>query len=194
MKNVEVEIQAIIKNPKDAEKKIYVDSSFIIDPAKIKNFTEEEKRAIKIIKSRRDIFPKCFYTSEKTKEEIEKHKNSKKREVLLEEYDIIGKIPNENIIKFTSALFNAVMFNAATFNGSYSAENPLLIKLKTLFDKDDAEHIFQAEKSNMGFFLTLDKKTIIDRIIRKPNEFRKIGLRINIVSPVDLLNILEIKK
>lgn len=175
-----------------AEKKIYIDSNFIIDPAKIKNFTEEVRRAIKIIKSRKDIFPKCFYTSEKTKEEIEKHKNPTKREALLEEYDIIGKIPSENIIRFTSASFNVVTFNAATFNGSCSVENPLFTKLKTIFDKPDDEHIFQAEKSNMDFFLTLDGRTIIDRIKKKPDEFRKIGLRVNIVSPVDLLDILEI--
>ncbi|RKX70071.1 hypothetical protein DRP43_03750, partial [candidate division TA06 bacterium] len=78
--------------------KVYIDSNLISDPVKIKNFKEEEIEAIEKIKELKDRLKIEIYTSEKTKREINKHQNSKKRKCLKSIYFLISRIPEENII------------------------------------------------------------------------------------------------
>jgi predicted nucleic acid-binding protein len=170
--------------------KIYLDSNLISDPSKTKNFKESEREALKKLKNLERQRKIEFYTSEKTKKEIEKHENVNKRKYLKDIYSLIQHIPEKNIIK--SAILNEIMFNEATFNGR--AEDQLFTELKQIFDQDDAEHIFQAEKNNLDYFLTLDKKTILNRIKQNANRFKKLNLKIHIVSPTQLVQELDIKK
>jgi len=170
--------------------KIYLDSNLISDPSKIENIKENETKALEILADLKLKGEIEFYTSEKTKREIEKHKNVKKKGILKFYYSFIQNIPEKNIIK--SAIFNEIVFNEATFNGR--GEDQLFTELKQIFDQDDAEHIFQAEKNNLDYFLTLDKKTILNRIKQNTNRFKKLNLKIYIVSPTQLVQELDIKK
>jgi len=71
-------------------------------------------------------------------------------------------------------------------------EDPLFTKLKQIFDKDDAELIFQAEKNNLDYFLTLDKRTILNRLREKEDQLKEIGLKVKIVSPSQLVKELQL--
>lgn len=169
--------------------RIYLDASLIIDFSKADNIEQSEIDAIQIITEK---IPQLLYTSEETKKEIEKHENPKKKGLLLISYNLYAKIPEENIIKSEPALFNNIMFNEATFNGSVNREDFLFTKLKTFFDENDAKHIFQAEKNNLDYFLTLDRKTILKRIGEKSKEFGDLKLKIKFVSPTQLINKLKL--
>jgi len=171
--------------------KIYLDANFIFDHSKIENMKEDEVNVLEKLldwsnKHKDNI---NFYTSEETKKEIENHKNVKKRAILKLYYNLITKVSKEKIIK--SAIFNGAIFNSNTFNGS--KEDSLYKKLKQLFDEDDAKHIFQAERSNLDYFLTLDNKTILNRIKENLEEFEKLNLKIKISSPSDLINELKLE-
>lgn|GEM_PF-1385629 len=172
--------------------RIYLDTNIV---SRINDFRlkEEDARALRAMSEKIDKKEIELFTSIKAKEELEKIQQTIQRDFLLFIYNLVKKVPVSNLVVSTPSTFGSISFGTSRFGGGRSTENPLLIKLKTIFDKDDAEHIFQAERSNMDFFLTLDKKSIIDRINDSPDDFRKIGLKINIVLPVDLSNILEIK-
>ena len=90
-------------------------------------------------------------------------------------------------MKSFPAVFGRVMFNEATFNGSVNREDPLFLKLKQIFDEDDAEHIFQAEKNDMDYFLTLDKKTILNRVLSNRNKLKEANVTLRFVLPTELV-------
>ena len=173
--------------------RVYLDTNIV---SRVKDFKleEEEAKALRVISEKFDKQEIELFISLKVKEEIEKIKEITQREFLLFICNLVKKVPYANLVKSVPSTFGSAPFGVATFGGSYNVESPLLAKLKTLFDKDDAEHIFQAEKANLDYFLTLDRRSIINRINQKPDEFRKIGLRINIVLPTDLINILRDRK
>lgn len=79
------------------------------------------------------------------------------------------------------------MFGEATFGGSAIREDPLFTNLKQIFDKDDAEHIFQAIRHNLDYFLTLDRKTILNRVGEREGQLEKLNLEIRFVSPKELI-------
>jgi len=166
--------------------KIYLDSSIITFISKI-----DDKNAIALRKLSEN--PRIiFYTSEKAKREIENYKGLKGQAYLIFIYNLIKKIPEENIIKFIPATFGSIGFNSATFGGGSSTEDFLFTNLKQIFEKDDAEHIFQAEKHNLDYFLTLDQKTIIKRVRDDKEKLKKINLNIQFVSPDGLLQKLKL--
>jgi len=166
------------------EVKVYLDTNLIFDPIKIDDIELGEAEALKILSESQRV---KLYVSEKVKKEIEKHKNPIKKNYLLFLYNLIQKVPEENIIKDVPSLFDAVMFDEAVFDGNVKKEDPLFIKLKQIFDKEDAELIFQAEKNDLDYFLTLDKKTILNRLREKEDQLKEIGLKVKIVSPSQLI-------
>lgn len=170
--------------------KVYLDASLISDPHKIANMKDEELEALSILSGNPRL---KLYTSEKTKREIAKHENLKKSNYLVFLYNLIKKIPEENTIESVPACFNMVGFDEATFDGSADIEDPLFASLKKIFDEDDAEHIFQAEKHNLDYFLTLDERTILNRIREKQNQLKILNLKIHIVSPTQIVTELKLK-
>lgn len=174
----------------EQQSKVYLDASLISDPSKIDNMREEELEALSILSDNPRL---RFYTSEKTKREIAKHKNVKKKNYLSFVCSWIEKIPEENTIESVPACFNMVGFDEATFDGSADREDHLFVSLKEIFDKDDAEHIFQAEKHNLDYFLTLDERTILNRTREKQNQLKILNLKIHIVSPTQLVKELKLK-
>jgi len=182
-------VEKVIKELKVFPLKVYLDANIISDPSKINNIHQEEIEALKTLSESLRI---KFYVSEKVKEEIEKHENPKKKNFLLFLYNLIQRIPQENTIRFVPATFGSVLFGSSTFGGGASSEDPLFTKLKNFFKADDAEHIFQAEKNNLDYFLTLDEKTILERIRKNKQQFQQLNLKIRIVSPSQLIKELEL--
>ncbi|GAB4273925.1 MAG: hypothetical protein Kow00111_27650 [Thermincola ferriacetica] len=85
------------------------------------------------------------------------------------------------------------MFNEACFNGYVEREEPLFTELKQVFDIHDAEHIFQAVKGKCDYFLTLDYKTILNRVTSHQNQLAIICKEMKFVDPVKLLNSVQSK-
>jgi len=69
--------------------------------------------------------------------------------------------------------------------------DPLFRQLKDIFEKDDAEHIFQATKSKCNYFLTLDKKSMLNRVNSKLDKLNEICPNLVFTSPELILDELE---
>lgn len=170
--------------------KVYLDTNII---SRINDLRTKEKeiQALAEISEKYQKNEIKIFTSAKAKEEIQKIDDEKKKGLILFFCNLITNIPLANLIEHTSACFGSIAFGTSTFGGGGSAENPLFTKLKSFFDVDDAEHIFQAEKSELDYFLTLDKKTILNRVKQNQRKFDDIGLKIKIVSPSDFAETLK---
>lgn len=172
--------------------KIYLDTN-IVSRANDFRINDKDAKALRLISEKIGENKVSLFTSKKAKKEIERTKPESKKNFLLFIYNMIEKIPNSNLIQVTSGAMGTSQLGTSAMSTGSSSESFLFTQLKNIFDNDDAEHIFQAEKSNMDYFLTLDKKSIINRVSGNHDEFRKIGLNINLVLPSDLLEVLNNK-
>jgi hypothetical protein len=126
-----------------------------------------------------------LFTSAKSRREIELNKNEAKRSFDGFIYELIAKIPEANTSDFVGGLGTAPL-GTRPLGGGVSTPDPLYEKLCEIFDRDDAEHIYQAVKGGSAFFLTLDTETILSRRAA----YNALGLRTKIVSPQELEKIL----
>jgi predicted nucleic acid-binding protein len=132
-----------------------------------------------------------FLTSKKTLRELMKHRDPDKRNLLKLIYRLMSKLPQANLLEFVPATFGSMMFGEATFGGGAANTDPLFSALTRLFEKDDAEHIFQAIKGECQFFLTLDWKTILKRSRRHRSHLNGICPGLRFVAPQELVPILR---
>jgi len=170
---------------------IYLDTN-IISRRIDSNSTKVEIKALEEISIQYSQNKVKLFTSIKAKEELEKINDENRKGMILFFYNLIRNIPYSNYMLHKGSFGDDMFFGDIVLSG-WSEEGQILKKLKKFFDIDDAEHIFQAEKSQIDYFLTLDKKTILNRIKNKPKQFQDIGLNIKIVSPIELIDILNIK-
>lgn len=66
-------------------------------------------------------------------------------------------------------------------------EDPQFTQLKTVFDKDDAEHILQAIKAECDYFLAVDYSTILNRVETNIKILLDISPNTQLVDPIELL-------
>ena len=76
-----------------------------------------------------------------------------------------------------------------TFGGGVTTI-PLLVRLKQVFDADDATHIAQAKLSDCDYFMTLDDATILARRSSIPSDLQAMLSPLKIVSPEELMSAL----
>ena len=115
-----------------------------------------------------------FVTSAKTNKEICKTSNRNKLTRLKLLYKLMAKIKVTNIKDFRPALLGVSTLGSMAYGGM-DVEVPLFCALKKIFDKDDSEHIFHAIKAQCDYFLTLDQKTILNRV-KKRHNYKNQGL------------------
>lgn len=127
-----------------------------------------------------------FVTSEKTKQEIDRITDESKLQQLESIYTFIAKIRTTHIKDFMPAVLGNSCLGSMALGGM-TVEDPLYCKLKKVFDKDDAEHIYHAIKARCDYFLTLDRKTILKRAKKHVGQLN--GLNIKFVSPGELIQI-----
>ena len=106
-------------------------------------------------------------------------------------YKIIEKIPTENLIHHYPATYNLAVMGVIGSIPERNLEDSLFTQLKTIFEKDDAEHIFQAIKSECDYFLTVDYSTILNRVEINKKILHDISPRTQIVDPIQLLQIVQ---
>ena len=71
------------------------------------------------------------------------------------------------------------------------SEDPLYTQLRRVFDPGDALHIFQAMRSRCSFFLTLDRRTILNRVAEHSAHIAELCPDLTFVDPISLLGLLE---
>ncbi len=75
--------------------------------------------------------------------------------------------------------------------GSITEFNPVYMKLTSIFDDDDAEHILHALMAKCDYFVTFDKKTILNRAAKYHNEVQKLFDTLRLASPEDAVRMIE---
>lgn len=133
-----------------------------------------------------------FVTSKKTFEEFLETSDKKKRVALKLLYKIITKIPPSELIRDIPPTLGSKPLGTAAFASWSRREDSLFTGLKTIFDENDAEHIFHAIKSQCEYFLTLDRRTILDKVSRNRDLIEETCPQITFVSPIDLLRKIEL--
>ena len=137
--------------------KVYVDTCIL--SKLVWHATEEEQQ--KALDKICDYDYIKFVTSPITLEEFNKTPQAHIRVALRVYYKLINEIPNVNFIKFKGG-----WSFPWSFPKSYgtAVKDELYKKLEIIFIKKDIKHIYNAVKDNCDYFLTLDYKTILDKI------------------------------
>lgn len=133
-----------------------------------------------------------FVTSIKTKAEILRTPDKVKNAKLQIFYAFINKTPIRRIyISHGGAIGTGAIGADALGGGGWDEPDPLYVQLETIFEEDDAHHIFQAVVGNCDYFMTLDEKTILRRVARHLDDIQKLCGAMKFVSPEDAIRLVE---
>jgi len=101
------------------------------------------------------------------------------------------KIPMHTVHISHGGAIGASAIGEDSLGGAWTEIDPLYKELNAIFDDDDAEHIFQAVRARCDYFITFDKKTILNRASKSQNEVQKICGTMRSVSPKDALLLIQ---
>jgi predicted nucleic acid-binding protein len=173
------------------EKKVYLDTNIL---SRIPNLDVSEgiENDLDALTRLVELDGINFVTSFKTKEEILKTPNKIKNYALRIVYGIMKKIPMHTVhISHGGAIGASAIGEDAIGGGGWIEIDPLYDELNAIFDDDDAEHIFQAIRAGCDYFITFDKKTILNRASKSQNEVQKICGMMRLVSPEDAILLIQ---
>lgn len=124
-------------------------------------------------------------TSAKTWDEVVKATVPDQRVVLKFLYRLMMKVPITTAVQPLPNIVTAAGGRSRLILGGNRID-VLLLELSNIFDSADAEHVYQAVKSDCQYFLTVDYKTILFR--RDANKTKLAGLLpgLELVSPAEL--------
>ncbi len=128
-----------------------------------------------------------FVTSDKSKQEILKTPNQQRNSLLQFLHALINKVPLYTV-HYSGALGMAPL-NATPVGGDWT--DPTYAKLTRIFEPDDAEHIVQALRAGCDYFMTLDVKTILNRVRANLAEVQEISGPMRFVAPEELVSLME---
>jgi hypothetical protein len=131
-----------------------------------------------------------FVTSKKALEEILDLRNDLKRNLLKLHYRLMEKLPEANLLNFASGGMNSGTLNSFGLNGGITTTDPHFAELNSIFDKSDAEHVFQAVKGECQYFLAVDVKSILRRAPKHSSKLNNLAPNMSFVDPRKLVNIL----
>jgi len=129
--------------------------------------------------------PAKLVTSPKTLEEFSKVNNPQRRKSLIVLFKIIEKVYAIPPVRPYPPMFGNMSWGVP-FRESGELVEPPYDKLRTLFDDNDASHIYFAYKSDCDFFLTLDQTTIVDIARKNEKDVKTLLQPMKIVNPLEL--------
>jgi len=168
------------------EVKVYIDTN-ILSNLLAKEISNDNLEALDKICDYENLL---FVTSQKTLDEFMNTSEPVIRISLKTLYKIINKIPLEKLFHESPAVIGNCCVGDACLGGGVTSEDPLFRKLKVIFDSNDAEHIFHSIKDNCHYFLTLDEKSILNRISTHAEILQQVCPNMTFVNPTLLLELL----
>ena len=164
--------------------RVYLDTSFISRVSDLRLEPEDAAAYPRIAR-----FPGlALVTSTTIRDEISRTPDPKRRAMLQFLYSIFEEVPSYS--PSVSAMIGGSMVGETMLGGGGSL-NPLFASLLTIFERDDALHIFNACQAECDYFLTLDRSTILDRAAARTTVLRGLCPTLKIVSPRQLIAELE---
>jgi len=166
--------------------KVYIDTCIISGLINEGDLKENDFKALLDIVELNHI---DFVASDVMRSEFEKHSDKEKRGSLL----ILHKMFNRCILYKTGHARGMGAYSRSPYSRPTYHDDPLFISIKKIFtQKDkDPEHIFQAIKNNCDYFLTVDRKSILNKAVRYQQELSQICPNLKFTSPVDLLTSIQ---
>lgn len=122
-------------------------------------------------------------TSAKTRQEMERTPNEVRASMLLFLFSLFVKVPWK-VAEYSGAI-NGAPLGMCALNSSWT--HPALAKLMSIFDADDATHVFQASQAGCHYFLTLDERTILSRARGHEALLSSICPQLKFRSPAELV-------
>ena len=129
-----------------------------------------------------------FVTSEKASEEVRRATSQQRSAVLQLLVAFIEKVEGKRL-EYARA-YGEGAYGAGLYGGAWT--DPLFAQLKSIFDTDDAEHVAQAVHADCDFFLTLDERTILDRVARHRDVVDGVCGGMRFATPEGLANELQL--
>jgi len=140
--------------------KVYIDNCVF---SKLLRNTINDKEQLKALEKIYDCDYIDLVVSEEIFKEFVKTKEDNIRIALKLFYKLIKKIDTANIIRFEGGFSVPFSF---PFNVGKVVKDEIFLRLKKIFKNGDEAHIYNAIKADCKYFLTLDRKTILN-IIKK---------------------------
>jgi len=162
---------------------IYLDTNIISGLAK-EDLTTNEHDALRHILEAYKQGKVSLVTSPITKEEIGKIpvEHRSKHETI---YNLLSDVPIARTFRRGARGMSGFGFSMSMSAGRKILDPMFKALIALLPDKDDAKHLYHAAKSEVQYFLTTDKKTILNYC----NKIKEI-CDVKAVSPQEFLNIL----
>lgn len=123
-----------------------------------------------------------YVTSDRLTNEVARTRDPRTRGVLLLLAATLEKVPWE--IANLSGCIGGAPIGAVSDGGGWT--HPIYAGLFKIFDEADAHHIFLAVQGGCDYFLTIDRRTIIDRLSSHTNRVAELCGRTKIVEPSEL--------
>jgi hypothetical protein len=163
--------------------KVYIDNCVF---SKLLRGTIDDKEQLKALEKIYDCDYINLVVSEEIFKEFVKTKEDNIRIALKLFYKLIKKIDTANIIRFEGGWSFPWKF-PITFGTAVKEKN--FLKLKNIFKNGDEVHIYNAIKADCKYFLTLDYKTVLNKIKndRVQMEIKGICPNLKFVDPKELL-------
>jgi hypothetical protein len=163
---------------------VYLDTCVLSVIADDQKITLREAKALAQLAERDDLE---FATSLKALDEILRTPDEKRRAILRFIFALMDKV-HFHVLEFDGT-FGGSAFSEGTFADDW--KDPTLSQLQTIFDRPDAEHITHAINNRCDFFLTLDTRTILQRVQAHRDTVSKICGALEFASPESLDTLLN---
>jgi predicted nucleic acid-binding protein len=163
--------------------RVYLDTN-IISRIFDSRLSQEDADALQALSNRDDV---TLVASSAARSELEKTRDPKRRALLGFASRLFNSLPWETVE--ISGTLNSAPLNTMALNSSW--RHPLLTALEATFDPADAMHIAQARLSSCRFLLTLDRRTILNRVPMMSEDLRRQLHPLELCAPEELINRLE---
>jgi hypothetical protein len=167
-----------------AENKIYIDTC-VLSSIRNLDWKDTDRDALDLIS---DLEGVMMMTSQKTLDEFKNSKDKNLMVALKLIYKIISKTPTRPSMSYGG--WGSGSWGAVPFGGG-STQDPKLTKLRSIFKQVDASHIYEASESGCNYFLTTDRKTILNKYKSRKTEIDAFVGGLRIVDPVELLKLIK---
>jgi len=175
--------------------KVYLDNCIISAISRIEQISDEDAEALAQIS---DLHFVDFITSDKSLEELLKTPNEKRRNLFKVLYSFLKKLPKTILVAEHGGTYGEFMYGYTLYGGWGEEEDiyHFVTEIKKIFDKDDAMHISYAIFHHCDYFLTIDEKTILNRVKINKQKLNRIldilSSKTKFVNPADLYEKLKI--
>jgi predicted nucleic acid-binding protein len=163
--------------------RVYLDTNVVSRLVDLR-ISADRARAYEILSNLPDV---RFVTSEKAREEVRRATGQQKTAVLQLLVSFLDKVQTSTLEH--SGAYGEGAYGEGPYGGGWT--DPVYQTLRVIFDPADAAHITHAVRSKCDYFLTLDQRTILDRVEQSETAVKEACGSLRFVTPEQLVQHLQ---